>query len=140
MDSSQKDGMIPFDGKKKIAVTLYSFGFKYGVPIDVQMIWDVRFLPNPYWQKELRPLSGLDRDVSEFVVKSDAGRQFLKLMKPLVSFLIERNRELDKKQLRYAIGCTGGRHRSVAIVEELGAWLGAQGIDLTVFHRDCDRE
>ncbi len=121
-------------------LVLYSFGFKHGVPVDANMVWDVRFLPNPYWQENLRPMSGCEKLVSDYVIKSEAGEKFLALLKPLLSFLLNRGVNPEQKNLRIAIGCTGGRHRSVAVVEELRQFLSVQDIDLEVFHRDIDRE
>ncbi len=125
---------------KRARLVLYSFGFKHGVPVDANMVWDVRFLPNPYWQEELRPMSGCEKQVSDYVIKSEPGGKFLALLKPLLSFLQDRQVNLEQKNLRIAIGCTGGRHRSVAVVEELNNFFTAQNIDLEVFHRDIDRE
>lgn len=124
---------------EKLSVVLYSFGFKHGVPIDAHMVWDVRFLPNPYWQEALRPLTGQEHKVADYVVKSVQGKTFLKLLEPLLDFLIAEHRVQEKKHLRLAIGCTGGRHRSVAIVEELRLHLHQEDVDLTCFHRDIGR-
>ncbi len=126
--------------KRRTGLVLYSFGFKHGVPVDANMVWDVRFLPNPYWQEKLRSMSGCEKLVSDYVIKSEAGEKFLALFKPILSFLLEEEDNLKKKNLRIAIGCTGGRHRSVAVVEELKQYLLVQDIDLEVFHRDIDRE
>ena len=125
---------------KRTSLVMYSFGFKHGVPVDANMVWDVRFLPNPYWQEDLRPLSGCEKEVADYVVKSKQGKKFLELLKPLLLFLIDTSSSSKKKNLRLAIGCTGGRHRSVAIVEALQHFLSEQNVDLRVFHRDMDRE
>ncbi|MBW2683202.1 MAG: hypothetical protein JRC69_06525, partial [Deltaproteobacteria bacterium] len=98
---------------------LFSFGFKYGAPVDVNVIWDVRFLPNPYWVEELRPQTGRVDKVATYVLESDEGRGFLTLLKPMITFLIEQNSAAGKKSLHLGIGCTGGRHRSVAVTEAL---------------------
>ncbi|MCB2216406.1 RapZ C-terminal domain-containing protein [Desulfofustis glycolicus] len=124
----------------RMRLILYSFGFKYGVPIDATIVWDVRFLPNPYWQDELRPLSGLQSPVFDYVVASDRGKTFLHLFKPLLQFLVEAGESSGKRSLRLAVGCTGGRHRSVAIVEELHRFLLSLGHAVTVFHRDLNRD
>ncbi|MEE4313834.1 MAG: RNase adapter RapZ [Desulfofustis sp.] len=124
----------------RMSLILYSFGFKYGVPVDATILWDVRFLPNPYWQDELRPLSGLQSPVFDFVVASDRGKTFLHLLKPLLQFLVEAGESSGKRSLRLAVGCTGGRHRSVAIVEELHRFLLSLGYASTVFHRDLNRD
>ncbi len=118
---------------------LNSFGFKYGVPVDATFMLDVRFLPNPYWQKDLRPWSGLQQAVADYVLKSEQGASFLELLRPLVLFWATAESN-GAKILRLAIGCTGGRHRSVAIVEHLQSYLADQGLNPTVLHRDLHRD
>jgi UPF0042 nucleotide-binding protein len=125
---------------KPLRIVLYSFGFKYGVPIDVNMIWDVRFLPNPYWDALLRPKTGKVKEVAEYVLQSSEGRSFLLHLEPLLQFLVEQNSAAGKQSLRIAIGCTGGRHRSVAVSEKIAAFLAKFPIELTVFHRDIERD
>lgn len=125
--------------QEKLSVVLYSFGFKHGVPVDAHMVWDVRFLPNPYWQEALRPLTGQEQKVADYVVNSEQGKTFLELLKPLLYFLIAEHRAQEKRHLRLAIGCTGGRHRSVAIVEELHRHLHQEDVEFTCFHRDIER-
>ncbi|MFN2355769.1 MAG: hypothetical protein ABR512_14770, partial [Desulfopila sp.] len=93
-------------------VRLVSFGFKYGPLEDANYLWDVRFLPNPYWVEELRPLTGHDHDVSEYVIGSAECHDFLKLVKPLLLYLVQQNSGAGKEELIVAVGCTGGRHRS----------------------------
>ena len=133
--------MITETGSSKpLHVTLFSFGFKYGLPGDVNLLWDVRFLPNPYWVDALRARTGLDRDVADYVVGSAPGKEFLQLIEPLVLFLVRMNRQARKEELRLAVGCTGGRHRSVAVVEALSTLLRKQPVGLTVFHRDREKE
>ena len=119
---------------------VYSFGFKHGVPIDANYVWDVRFLPNPYWDKALRPLSGQDPQVSDYVIKSEAGERFLDIIKPLLLFIIKSYESDKREDLKVAIGCTGGRHRSVAVVEAIGSYLAVQSVVVDSFHRDLDRE
>jgi len=126
--------------RKRTQFVVYSFGFKHGVPVDANMVWDVRFLPNPYWQEELRPMSGCEKQVSDYVIKSDQGVTFLSLVKPLISFLLESTENAGKNELRLAIGCTGGRHRSVAVVESLREFLAGRDVDLDVFHRDLEKD
>lgn len=125
---------------KPLRVVLYSFGFKYGVPIDVNMLWDVRFLPNPYWDASLRPKTGKVKEVADYVMQSSEGKSFLLHFEPLLQFLIEQNSATGKQSLRIAIGCTGGRHRSVAVSERFAAFLAKYPIELTVFHRDIERD
>ena len=126
--------------EKKACVVLYSFGFKHGVPVDANMMWDVRFLPNPYWQEQLRPMSGCDRPVADYVLQSEQGKKFIELMVPMLEFLLDSYGRLEKNNFRLAIGCTGGRHRSVAVVEALRVFLLEKKIDHTVFHRDLERD
>jgi UPF0042 nucleotide-binding protein len=119
----------------RVAVT--SFGYKHGIPRDVDLLFDVRFLPNPHWVPELRPLVGTDPPVREYVLGQPEARQFLDKVEDLLSFLIPRYQEEGKSYLSIGLGCTGGRHRSVALAVELAGWLGSQGIAATVRHRDA---
>ncbi len=128
------------DTTRQLRVILFSFGFKYGTPIDINQLWDVRFLPNPYWVPELRPKNGKEPEVAEYVLASPAGRSFWQHLQPLLLFLVKENLAADKNTLRIAIGCTGGRHRSVAVTEKIAVLLSEQPIQLTVFHRDIARE
>lgn len=125
---------------KPLRVVIYSFGFKYGVPVDANMIWDVRFLPNPYWDASLRPKTGKIKEVAEYVLQSSEGRSFLLHLEPLLHFLVEQNSAAGKQSLRIAIGCTGGMHRSVAVSESIAHFLAKFPIELTVFHRDIERD
>jgi RNase adapter protein RapZ len=125
--------------QRPMRVSVTSFGYKHGVPRDADLIFDVRFLPNPHWVRELRPLIGTDEPVKEYVLGfSDAG-EFLVKVEDLLSFLIPRYEEEGKSYLTIGIGCTGGHHRSVVLAEELGHWLEEQGIDANVRHRDTGR-
>ena len=124
----------------ELEIILYSFGFKYGFPVDVNMVCDVRFLPNPYWVEELRPRNGKIREVAEYVLGSAEGRAFFNHLEPLLHFLVEQNRAAGRKTVRLAIGCTGGRHRSVAVVEKIAGYLAGLPVGVTVFHRDIDRD
>lgn len=121
----------------RLQLTLSSFGFKYGLPGDATHLWDVRFLPNPYWVEEMRELTGHDPRVAAYVLDNPPGREFLRLGWPLLSFLVEQNRCAGRLQMRLAIGCTGGQHRSVAVVERLARELSALDLELVVQHRDC---
>ncbi|MDR3630176.1 MAG: RNase adapter RapZ [Desulfocapsaceae bacterium] len=121
-------------------VILFSFGFKFGIPEDVNLLWDVRFLPNPYWVEALRARTGQEPDVADYAVGGSVGQEFLRLVEPLLIFLVEKNIQAGKDELRLAVGCTGGKHRSVAVVEALGLILGRQSVELTVFHRDIEKE
>lgn len=128
------------ESKERMQVVLFSFGFKYGAPADVNMLLDVRFLPNPYWVDDLRPDTGLVAEVAAYVLESDEGKDFIALLKPMITFLVEQNRMAEKKQLRIAVGCTGGRHRSVALIEALVKAVEIMSVDLSFFHRDIDRD
>ena len=124
---------------RPMRVSVTSFGFKHGSPRDVDLMFDVRFLPNPHWKPELRPLTGRDAPVREYVLGQPDAQEFLAHIKGLLGFLIPRFKEEGKSYLSIGVGCTGGRHRSVAMTEELGAWLGEQGFRALARHRDADR-
>lgn len=132
--------MTTAEKEEPFNVTVFSFGFKYGVPEDVTTMFDVRFLPNPYWVEGMRHLTGRDSAVADYVIKSASGKEFLEKFIPLFTFLVEKNREAGKAGIRVAIGCTGGHHRSVAIVEKLSSVLDQNGITLKMFHRDLGLE
>lgn len=128
------------DSSEQLKIVLSSFGFKYGDPVEVNMVLDVRFLPNPYWLADLRAKTGKVREVAEYVLKSDAGRSFLGHLEPLLQCIVEQNISVGKKSLHIAIGCTGGRHRSVAVTEKIALFLQQFSVQLTVFHRDIERD
>ena len=125
----------------RMTVSLISFGFKHGTPLDVDTLLDVRFLPNPHYDPELRPLTGHDTPVREAVLGSEDCEKFLEKTGGLLSFLIPRYAAEGKTYFTVGIGCTGGRHRSVAVSEELARRLRQEdtGIDLFVRHRDVER-
>ena len=120
--------------------TVMSFGFKYGIPVDADLVADVRFLPNPHWTAELRPLNGLDEPVSSTVLRQPAAQTFLELYPQLVGVIAPGYVEEGKRYVTIAVGCTGGKHRSVAISEELASRLRTDGIETLVVHRDLGRE
>ncbi len=124
---------------RPMRVAVASFGFKNGAPRDVDLMFDVRFLPNPHWIPELRPKTGRDQPVRDYVFSHDDATTFNEHLHDLLSFLIPRFRDEGKSYVSIGIGCTGGRHRSVAFAEDLGAWLSDQGYRATVRHRDADR-
>lgn len=119
-------------------VNLLSFGFKYGLPIDADLVFDVRFLPNPYYVKHMRERTGLDPDISEYVLKWTETRQFLQKLMDLLTFMLPQYKREGKRQLVIAIGCTGGKHRSVALTEWIGKALSAD-YPTSVSHRDIKR-
>jgi UPF0042 nucleotide-binding protein len=124
----------------RLTVSLISFGFKRGAPLDVDTLFDVRFLPNPHYDPELRPLTGHDEPVREAVLSGDGAREFLERAGDLLSFLIPRYAAEGKTYFTLGVGCTGGRHRSVVVVEELARRLRQEHaeIDLFVRHRDLE--
>lgn len=127
--------------QNKLAFNIISFGFKYGIPIDADLIFDVRFLPNPYYVESLRPHTGQDPDVYEFVMKWGETQEFLAKLLDLLHFLIPQYRKEGKSQVVVGIGCTGGKHRSVAVAEYLGRVLGSSETELVrITHRDFERD
>jgi len=122
--------------ERQMRIDVTSFGFKRGVPSVMDLLFDVRFLPNPHWVRELRPLTGLDGPVRAHVLDSDDARLFIEKVIDLLTFLVPRYEAEGKAYLTIGVGCTGGRHRSVAVAEEIGRRLRDQGIDVTVRHRD----
>lgn len=128
-----------FNADEKIeglSITVYSFGFKNGSPVDADLVIDVRFLPNPYWDPEMRPLSGLDTAVHDFVMARSETQNFLEKWHGLLDSLIPGYVKEGKQQLAIAIGCTGGQHRSVTIAEATGGYLKSQGYRVSIAHRD----
>lgn len=127
--------------ESKLSLNVISFGFKYGVPIDADLIFDVRFLPNPHYVEALRPNTGMDTDVYEYVMKWSETQEFLVKLLDMLHFLIPQYRKEGKSQVVIGIGCTGGKHRSVAIAEYLGKVLGESETEVVrVRHRDADRD
>ncbi len=124
----------------RLKVTVISFGFKYGIPVDSDFLADMRFLPNPYWVPDLRPHTGRDADVSAYVLSQPGAAEFLDAYVTLLLGVGEGYLREGKRFFRVAIGCTGGKHRSVAMTEEIVGRLRAQGIDATASHRDLGRE
>jgi UPF0042 nucleotide-binding protein len=120
--------------------TVMSFGFKYGLPVDADLVADARFLPNPYWVPELRPLSGRDEVVREYVLAQVGAVEFLDTYEQLLDIIGAGYQREGKRYVTVAIGCTGGKHRSVAIAEDLAARMRTHGVDATVVHRDLGRE
>ncbi|MCI7551287.1 MAG: RNase adapter RapZ [Actinomycetaceae bacterium] len=121
-------------------LTVMSFGFKYGLPLDANYVADVRFLPNPYWVHELRHLTGKDAPVRDFVLGVDGAQSFADHYTELISSLIEGFKTQLKNNLTIAIGCTGGKHRSVALTEEISRQLRERGFHTRTIHRDLGRE
>jgi UPF0042 nucleotide-binding protein len=127
---------------KSMMVTILSFGFKYGIPADSDMVMDVRFLPNPYYDVELRPKTGNDKEIQEFVMKYPEATEFIDKLEGLIQFLIPQYISEGKNQLVISIGCTGGKHRSVTLANELYKRLNGESRDygLKIEHRDLTKD
>jgi len=124
---------------RRMALFFTSFGYKYGIPHDTDMILDVRFLPNPYFVNELRPKTGLDPEVRDFVLRDQETRAYLDRLYALLEFTLPLYEREGKSSLTLALGCTGGRHRSVVLVEELQKRLGDGDFRVHIKHRDIDK-
>jgi len=123
----------------RLRITVLSFGFKFGAPTEADIVMDVRFLPNPHFVQELRPLTGLDGPVSEFVFSQDKTREFLERFVGLLRFLLPQYQHEGKSLLNIGIGCTGGRHRSPALAEGIAGELREiEGVDVTTYHRELE--
>ncbi|MFL6288136.1 MAG: RNase adapter RapZ [Actinomycetes bacterium] len=125
---------------RALQVTIMSFGYKYGLPVDADFVADCRFLPNPYWVPELRPLTGRDTDVSDFVLGQAATDPFMDAYQAALEVALEGYRTENKRYATIALGCTGGKHRSVALAESLAERLSADDMSIRVVHRDLGRE
>jgi UPF0042 nucleotide-binding protein len=124
----------------RLAIQLISFGFKYGVPLEADLVFDVRFMQNPYYIDELRQLSGLTAEVREFVLGQPVAQQFLGYLHEYLGFAIPAYVGEGKTRLTIALGCTGGYHRSIALTEALADWLREQDFGpIAIFHRELDR-
>jgi len=123
----------------KLLITILTFGFKHGLPLDADLVFDVRFLPNPHYVPELKHLSGLDQEVAKFVLNAHLTTRFLSHLKRFLDFLLPNYIEEGKSHLTIAIGCTGGKHRSVVIAEALKTYLESKEHLVTVEHRDIER-
>jgi RNase adapter protein RapZ len=130
----------PLGGAPDLRATVVSFGFKYGLPVDSDLVVDVRFLPNPHWIPELRELTGLDDEVRDYVLSQEGALAFLDEYRKILTIIGAGYRRESKRYLTLAVGCPGGKHRSVTMAEELRRRLEADGITTTVVHRDLGRE
>jgi UPF0042 nucleotide-binding protein len=119
---------------------IVSFGFKYGLPVDADLVFDLRFLPNPHFVAELRPKTGLDPEVASYVLDTDDARELMSDIQSLLDNTLPKYEREGKSYLTIAIGCTGGRHRSVAVAEALAAHLRAADREVVVGHRDAGRK
>ncbi|HVC25762.1 MAG TPA: RNase adapter RapZ [Acidimicrobiales bacterium] len=133
------DAFAGTEAEGAMQTAVVSFGFKHGIPLDVDLVLDCRFLPNPHWVEGLREHTGLDPDVREYVLRRPEAEEFLDKLDDLLAFLLPAYAREGKSYLSIAIGCTGGRHRSVAIAEELARRVADHGFAPTVHHRDIRR-
>lgn len=142
-DLREKLNLFYGDGKEmeqNLSITVLSFGFKYGIPVDSDLVFDVRFIPNPFYIPDLKPFSGNDEPVRNYVLSQTETQGFLSRIEDMLKFLIPNYVKEGKRQLIVAIGCTGGRHRSVAIANELNAKLNAAGFKSSIDHRDVNED
>ncbi len=132
-----------FSGEDRLqhsmAITVMSFGFKYGIPMDADLVFDVRFMPNPYYEESLRHHTGMEKEVATYVMDSARSHEFLKKLFEMTEFLIPNYAEEGKTSLVIAIGCTGGRHRSVTVAEKLAEHITGMGYYVSAIHRDAKR-
>lgn len=127
------------ESAEQMHVQVVSFGFRNGLPLEADLVFDVRFLDNPHFVDALRPLTGLDREVSDFVLKQADCQVLLEKLRDLLKFLLPRYRQEGKSSLTIAVGCTGGRHRSVALAETMRPYILGAGYAVEVIHRDLDK-
>jgi UPF0042 nucleotide-binding protein len=127
------------DDTRGLQTTIVSFGYKHGLPLDVDLVFDCRFLPNPHWVDELRPLTGLDDDVRDYVLGQAATGEFLTKLDDLFALLLPSYVDEGKSYLSIGVGCTGGRHRSVVLAEQIAELLRRRGFAPSVVHRDVDK-
>ena len=135
-----RDVFVKTRPEEGIQVAVISFGYKYGVPRDADLVLDVRFLPNPHWIDELRPLPGTEPRVRKYVIGQHAYGEFIKRLRSLLEFVVPGYIAEGKSYLTIAVGCTGGRHRSVVVADALEEWFGKRGLPVSIEHRDLDRE
>lgn len=127
------------DTQQALNVSVMSFGFKNGLPLEADLVFDVRFLPNPYYVPELKHLTGLDEPVREYVFASEAAGRFLERLEPLLAFLLPQYLQEGRTELVIAVGCTGARHRSTAMAHHLANYIGELGYPVSESHRDISR-
>lgn len=132
------EGHFGSRSKQSMTINLMSFGFRKGLPREADIVLDVRFAKNPHWDKDLRPLSGLDKDVGDYIKEDESFTAFFENLKNLLEPLIPKYEDEGKNYLTIAIGCTGGRHRSVYTVEKLAEWLDAMPNGVHITHRDLN--
>lgn len=133
---------IFIEGKSydNLIVTVLSFGFKYGIPSDSDLVFDVRFIPNPFYLPELRAKTGNEKEVQDYVMKWDVAQEFLTKLKDMVTFLLPNYVKEGKNQLVISIGCTGGKHRSVTLANKLSESLQSEDYSVNIHHRDIEKD
>lgn len=134
------DAQFTSGDEPELRATVMSFGYKYGLPVDADHVVDCRFLPNPHWVPELRPFTGTSEEVSRYVFDQPGAAEFLDRYTQLLQLVAEGYRREGKRYVAIAVGCTGGKHRSVAVAERLAHRLAADGVETVVLHRDMGRE
>ncbi len=122
-----------------MSIDIVSFGFKYGIPLDSDLVFDVRFLPNPFYEPDLKPLTGLDAPVRDFIMSYPQSRLFCDKLTDMIRFLVPQYVEEGKSNLVISVGCTGGKHRSVAVAQFLFGAMQTEGINCQILHRDKDK-
>ena len=134
------DAQFADDQEPQLRATVMSFGFKYGLPVDADLVVDCRFLPNPHWVPELRPFNGTDDEVARYVFDQPGAKEFLDQYAETLRIVTDGYRREGKRYMTLAVGCTGGKHRSVAMSERLAKRLVADGLETVLVHRDMGRE
>jgi UPF0042 nucleotide-binding protein len=134
-----RDAFAEAPPEEALQISLLSFGFKYGAPRDADLVLDVRFLPNPHWVDELRPLPGNDDRVIRYVREQRMYREFMRRLRSLLGYIVPGYVAEGKAYLTIAVGCTGGRHRSVVVVDELARFFTSRNLNVSVDHRDLER-
>ncbi|WP_425428467.1 RNase adapter RapZ [Streptomyces violens] len=137
---AKMDAQFAGEEVPELRATVMSFGFKYGLPVDADLVVDCRFIPNPHWVPELRPYTGLNEEVSNYVFSQPGSKEFLDGYAELLRIVAEGYRREGKRYVTIAVGCTGGKHRSVAMSEKLARRLVSEGVETVVVHRDMGRE
>lgn len=137
---AKMDAQFAGDEEPELRATVMSFGYKYGLPVDADLVVDCRFIPNPHWVPELRPFTGLNTEVSDYVFDQPGSKEFLDRYTELLQLIAAGYRREGKRYVTIAVGCTGGKHRSVAMSEKLAARLASEGVETVVVHRDMGRE
>lgn len=139
--TAKVDGLLHTEGTTRLRMAVLSFGFKHGIPLDADVVLDLRFLPNPHWDPELRPFTGKDPQVREFVLGQPGAIEYIDAAVAMLRIAITGYLAEGRRYATVAVGCTGGRHRSVAVTEEIVTRLGeVPGVGLTTFHRDLGWE